>query len=90
MIIESILNAIMVVVTTIFNILPDLPAMPAEIVSGGAWVVSAVANVSGLFAWLYGQSLYIAIIAMAIALINFEHLYHATLWVIRKLPLNIK
>lgn len=89
MIVEFLLSAIMGVVTVVMNLIPDLPAMPSELVSAGGWLVSQVASVSGFLAWFYGQGLYIAMITVLIALLNFEFLYHATLWVLRKLPFNI-
>lgn len=88
MIVEFFLTVLMSFVTFIFDVIPDVPAMPTELATAGDWVENSIADVAGLFSWAYGTALFVAMIAMVIVILNFEHLYYATLWVLRKLPFN--
>jgi hypothetical protein len=91
MIIEFLLSVTMSFLTTVLDVIPNLPSIPVEISSAGTWVITQTGSVSGLFAYIYGAALYIAILAVIVAILNFEHLYHATMWAIRKIPMiNIK
>lgn len=74
--------------TGLDKLVPDIPALPAEITSIGTTLTNSIASGYGVIAGFFGTGFLIAILTMVIAIINFTHIYHLVLWVIRKLPVG--
>ena len=90
MIIAWLLSVVIDVLEATLGILPNVPATPAAIVTGGDWVISTVDSVISVLKMIYGGPLLIAITVVIIGIFTFEWIYHTVLWVIHKLPfLNI-
>ena len=81
----------MALVTTIFNVIPDLPDMPTSIVDAGEWVTTEIESVISVIRMLLGSTLLDAVVVVIIAMFTFEKIYHTALWVLKKIPMiNIK
>jgi hypothetical protein len=89
MIIDTLLNVIQTFVTVVFGILPSLPPMPAGITSVCDYIIGLVQTASYVFSYIYGDVFLAAIVLALIALLSFEQIYHFTMWIIRKLPINV-
>lgn len=88
MITQSIFDIVNGFLQLVFSVLPSLPDMPTVITDATDYFVNAVTSISGLFIWIYGQTLWTALIAVTLLLLNFEHAYKLTMWVVRKLPIS--
>jgi hypothetical protein len=91
MITITIIKVFMAGVTALFGILPNVPATPTSISSGGDWVINSVAGIASVLQQIYTPVLLTAIIVVVLVLFNFERIYFLVLWVLKKIPaLNIK
>lgn len=91
MIIEAVLSVVVSLLTALFNLLPELPAMP-EIISTywSQFVVIFNNGLSFLMFFLVPDVLY-ACLGISLALFIFDETYDFILWFLRKIPfLNIK
>lgn len=91
MIIDWILTAVQTLITTVFGILPNLPAMPQVIVDAGNWFVNTVTSMAHLFAYFYTPTFFNIVLVLLGLLLGFEQIYHLTMWIIKKVPvINVK
>lgn len=91
MIIDFIISVFATFVKGVFYILPSLPDMPEPITSGGDWLINTVTSVASVLTMVYSPALMAIMISTAILLLNFEHIYHVTMWILRKIPvINMK
>jgi len=91
MLFNFIVNAIVSLVTAILSVLPTAPATPTVIVNAGQWTIDTINGVISVLRMIYGGTLLDAIIVVIVALFTFDKVYHATMWILRKIPgLNIK
>lgn len=91
MIIDAILGAGGAVILLIVNLLPELPSMPTAITEPTTSFLSVVGKGLGFVQYLYGAELFIALIVVAVAIMQFERIYHFVLFIVKKIPiLNIK
>lgn len=90
MIVELLLNFLKGSVEFIFGLLPSLPQMPTEISSFGNYLIGIVASFSQLAVYIYGSTLFLAIVTLSVALIGFDQVYNLVMYIARKLPINIK
>ncbi len=90
MILNFIIKGILGIVKTILGILPNVPATPTAVSSGGQWIIDQIAAVTSVLSMVYTDTLLTAIIVVILAMYSFEWIYHSTLWLLRKIPmLNI-
>jgi hypothetical protein len=91
MVFDFIVSIFVGITTTILAVLPSVPATPQGIVDGGQWIIDQVASVISVLNMLFTPALMATIVVVIIAMFSFEGIYHATMWVIRKIPvINIK
>jgi hypothetical protein len=91
MIFNFIIHSMLLMVQSIFSILPTIPATPTAITSGAGWVTDQIVSIISILRMVYGSALLSAIVVILIAILNFEWIYHTSMWIIRKIPvLNIK
>lgn len=90
MIINIFLTAIMTIAQTLFDILPDLPDMPAGITNALDVLPDVIRFTSRLVVMFVGRTFYLVVLPLIILLINFNWIYHGTMWLIRKLPIGVK
>ena len=90
MIIDSMIHAILGIVSTIISVFPTIPAIDPSIASAGTWITTTVGQGAAFARLIYGSTLLNALVAVAVVVWAFEPIYHAVMWVIRKIPfLNI-
>lgn len=90
MIVQFILSVMQNVTDFIFGLVPNLPQMPQVIQDFGTYLISTVSNFSQLAVYIYGSTLFVAIVTLAIALLLFDQIWHLVKFVAAKIPLNIK
>lgn len=89
MILETIFNAVLKLLKTIFAILPDIPQFPETIMNSLNTVFDTIFNNLDLLGLFVRIDTIKTLVPLLIIAINFEHIYHFTMWVIHKLPLSI-
>jgi hypothetical protein len=91
MVVNFIINTMITFVIAIFSPLPTVPATPQAIIDGGAWVTTTIGEVISVLNMLYTPTLLAACMIVIIAAFNFEMIYHAIMWILRKIPMiNMK
>ncbi len=89
MIFQAFISILFQAIMGLFSVLPNVPATPQAVVDGGNWIVNTIVSIASVLQVLYTPALLTAIIAVTVALFSFERAYHAIIWVVKKLPLNI-
>lgn len=87
MIISSILDLLKFLITTIFGVLPSIPGAPDSIVSGVEGFLDIIFDNVGLLGVFVPVSTIKVVIPIAIIIINFDHIYKVTMWIIKKIPM---
>jgi len=90
MIIEFVLSVVAGFVKAVFGILPNIPPMPAWVDTSLDTVIDVVIGGVGLVSYLYSPQIFIFVLTTSLVVLNFEHVYHAAMWVIRKLPIGVQ
>lgn len=89
MILELIITAITFVLKTILSILPNVPQLPGSITTSLNNVFNTIFNNVGLLGLFVRISTIKLLVPLVIVVVNFEHIYHFVMWIIKKLPLSI-
>lgn len=89
MILETIFNAIKGLLIVIFSILPDIPSFPETIMNSLNTVFDTIFNNLDLLGLFVRIDTIKTLVPLLIVAINFEHIYHFTMWIVRKIPLSI-
>lgn len=89
MIFEFLIATVFTILQYTLGIFPSLPAMPQAIIDAGAWVIATVGSGAQVLSTIYSPPLFAAILTSIIVLVQFEQLYHLTMWIIRKIPISI-
>lgn len=85
MIIELLLNVFLTVIQAVFSWI-NLPDFPPEILNGiNTFFNFIFDNVKFLGFFIRPATIQVVVPIVIIAL-NFEHIYHFTLWILRKIP----
>lgn len=88
MIIESILNLLSGVITTVFGLLPNIPKL--ELTNSIEVAFSTIFDNLQLLGVFIRPATIKLIIPVFIVIYNFEYIYKITLWILKKIPmLNI-
>lgn len=90
MILKAIFDAILALLKVIFGILPNVPAFPDTLLSSLNTVFDTIFNnldLLGLFVRIDTIKILVPLLIIAI---NFEHIYHFTMWILKKIPLSIE
>lgn len=89
MIVKAIFDAILSVLMTIFNLLPSVPSFPETLLNSLNTVFSTIFDNLGLLGLFVRIDTIKVLIPLLIIAVNFEHIYHFVLWIIKKIPLSI-
>lgn len=89
MILETILNLIKVFLQFFFGLLPDVPSLELTLLDSLTQYINMIFTNTGLLGFFVRISTIKALVPLIIIVINFEHIYHFALWVIKKLPFSI-
>lgn len=90
MILEVILNLVKVLLTFCFSWI-NLPAIPETITSGINQFLDLIFNNLTLLGFFIRPLTFQIAVPLLLVIINFERLYHLTMWILHKIPmLSIK
>lgn len=89
MILELIITGITAVLKLVLGILPNIPQLPDSITSSIDRVMNVIFNNVGLLGIFVRISTIKLLVPLVIIVVNFEHIYHFVMWIIKKLPLAI-
>lgn len=87
MIVSSILDLLKFLITTIFGILPNIPSMPETLTNGINTFLDIIFDNVGLLGLFVPIDVMKIAIPIAIIIINFDHIYKLTLWILKKIPM---
>lgn len=87
MIISSILNLLKLLITTIFGVLPNIPNIPSSLSNSIDSFLDLIFNNCALLDLFVPISTIKIAIPIAIVIINFDHIYKITMWIIKKIPI---
>lgn len=90
MILNVFFGAISALIQTVFGVLPDLPDMPAGIVTALDTIPEMVRFGSRYLSYYIGSTFMLVMIPILIILANFNWIYHLVIWVLKKLPIGVK
>lgn len=89
MIIELILAVFMVVIQGVFSWI-NLPDFPPEVAEGISTFFDFIFDNCSLLSFFIRPTTVRIVIPIVIIALNFEHIYHFTIWILKKIPiLNI-
>ncbi len=89
MILKAIFDAILTLLKLIFGILPSIPDLPDSILNSLETVFSTIFDNLDLLGLFVRIDTIKTLVPLLIIAINFEHIYHFTMWIVKKLPLSI-
>ena len=89
MILELIITGITTILKIVLGILPNIPQLPDSITSSIDRVMNVIFNNVGLLGIFVRISTIKLLVPLVIIVVNFEHIYHFVMWIIKKLPLAI-
>lgn len=91
MIIEALLNLISSIFQFVFNLLPDLPQFPSRITAAISSFLDLIFSNVGILGVFVSIDLVKILVPLILVVINFDHIYHLVLWILKKIPfLNMK
>lgn len=86
MIVDFMLHYMLLAVQGIISVFPTLPAIDPSIATAGAWLTTTLGQGAAFAQEVYGATLLSVIVGILIAVWAFEPIYHAVMWVLRKIP----
>lgn len=89
MIIEAIFNLVKQLLLVLFALLPDIPDFDINLLDSLTSYINLIFDNLDLLGFFVDISTIKILVPLIIIVINFEHIYHFALWVIKKLPLGI-
>jgi len=75
MILDAILGGFFTVFIALFNLFPNIPAMPSLIVDGWNWFLNAQEQAMGIIVYFLSPPLYIMILSLIIFMTTFHYIY---------------
>jgi len=88
-ILEAILTVVKVLLQFIFALLPDIPNFEVGLLESLNTYIGYIFNHLELLGFFVRISTIKTLIPLVIIVVNFEHVYHFALWVIKKLPFGM-
>lgn len=89
MIIELLFNLIKFILDFLFNLLPNIPSFSSNLANSLDSYLDLIFSNLSLLGFFVDIALIKVLVPLIIIVINFEHIYHFSLWVIKKLPFSI-
>lgn len=84
MIVEAILNVFKTLLTFVLQPLPSIPSIPQGLLDGISTITDSIAQVVGVFAYIYTPALFIFVFILLVAVLTFDSIYRFVLWVWHK------
>jgi hypothetical protein len=89
MIIEFIFNLILALLKIVFGILPNVPTLNSSLLTSVNNVFDTIFSHLELLGLFVRISTIQILVPLLIIALNFEHIYHFAMWVLKKIPLSI-
>ena len=89
MIIEVIFNLIKTLLTTVLGLLPNVPQLPDSFSTSISNVITVIFDNLDLISIFVRVSTIKILVPLIIVVVNFEHIYHFVMWIVKKIPLSI-
>lgn len=87
MLTEKLIDAGLFLLDTILNFLDVLPAMPDTVVQTLDWFFGMIFEYGWNGACFFLPMDYVLVLMpLVLVVVNFEHVYHLIMWVLRKIP----
>ena len=87
MLTERLIDSGIAFLDTILNFLDVLPSIPAEVVGALDTFLNAIFSYGwGGACFFLPMSYVMVLLPLVILVMNFEHVYHLIMWVLRKIP----
>lgn len=90
MIIKAIFELILGLLKLVFGFLPNLPSFPNNIMTSLDKVFTTIFDNLNLLGLFVNIDTIKVLVPLVIIVVNFEHIYHFTMWIIKKIPLSIE
>ena len=90
MLIELIVNIFTATLKTLLSLLPNIPQLPNSLSTSLNNVFTTIFNNVGLIGLFFRISTIKILVPLVIVVVNFEHIYHFIMWIIKKLPLSVE
>lgn len=74
------------ILQALFDVIPNIPATPAAIETGGDWIITNIVAMVSLLRMILGSALVSAGIVIGVAIMTFDQFYYGILWIIKKIP----
>lgn len=89
MILEAILNLVRLLLQFIFALLPDIPDIEISLLEDLTSYIDLIFDNLELLPFFIDINTIQVLVPLVLIVINFEHIYHFAIWVLKKLPLGI-
>lgn len=90
MIIKAIFDLILGLLKLVFGLLPNIPDFPDTIMTSLDKVFTTIFDNLDLLGLFVNIDTIKILVPLVIVVVNFEHIYHFTMWIIKKIPLSIE
>lgn len=87
MIISTLIASVVGLINLVFSILPNIPAVPAELSNLVSNFFDLIFDNAGLVGFFLPINVVKIALPIAIIIIEFEHVYSLLLWVVKKIPM---
>lgn len=89
MVLKAIFELILGLLKLVFGFLPNIPQLPESITNSLNTVFDTIFNNLDLLGLFVRVETIKILVPLLIIVINFEHIYHFTMWILKKIPLSI-
>jgi hypothetical protein len=87
MILRLLLDVVRSILIFIFSLLPNIPNLPRSLIDTINNYLDIIFSNLTLLGFFINISTIKVLIPLFVIVYNFEHIYHLTMWIIRKLPM---
>ena len=87
MIIEFLFSLILELFNFILEILPDIPNMPEDLINVLNNFTQLIFDNSSLVSFFLPMNIVKIAIPLVIVIINFDYIYNAVIWILKKIPM---
>lgn len=86
MIVETVMNLLKLLITTIFGVLPNIPNIPQSMQNSILSVINTIFDNLSLIGIFIRPQTIIICVPILLVISNFEKIYEVTLWILKKIP----
>lgn len=91
MLLGGLLDLFILLITTVLDLIPDLPQAPEQVQTYIQYFLDTLFNGFGLISIFIDWNTFKTILLLWFIVFNFEHIYKLTMYILKKIPfVNIK